>query len=379
MAAVILLLWRAPQTVTAPRFWAEDGAIFFKEARLDGLASVIEPYAGYLHVVPRLVALLWSGGSAVDAPAVYAGASVAVAAWSAATVGAARVPFAWLLGVALLCPPHSGEAFGTLTNVQWVMAPALALCIATPAPAGRWARFNQLAFCAASALSGPFSIFAAPVVPWRLWRDRKDRHGLALGAIVLAAAALQAWFLLREPGSGHGPGDPARLAWTLVDRTLGQLATGHRMRNWRDLAYGALVVAAAAAALARPEMRRLLGFAMLELALTGLRFLGYPADTFDGIESADRYFLVPRVILLWAVLATLVSGRPRRAVLAAAALGLIAVHDRQWQRPPRPVLPWAPGAAALDRGEAVRIPVAPLGPDGTAPWALDLPAREAPP
>jgi hypothetical protein len=375
VAAVILLLWRVPQTVTAPRFWAEDGAIFFKEARLDGLASLVAPYAGYLHAVPRLVAWLWSCGSAVDAPAVYAGASVAVAAWSAATVGAARMPFAWLFGVALLCPPHSGEAFGTLTNVQWVMAPALALCIATPAPAGRWARLNQLAFCAASALSGPFSLFAAPLAAWRLWRDRIDRHALALGAIVLAAAALQAWFLAREPSSGQGTGDPAGLAWTLLDRSLGQLATGHRLRNWRDLAFAALVATAAAAALARPEMRRLLGFVALELALTGLRFLHAPADTFDGIENADRYFLVPRVILLWAVLATLVSGRPRRVVLGAAALALILVHDRQWQRPPRPVLPWAVPAAALDRGEAARIPVAPLGPDGTAPWALDLPAR----
>ena len=371
-----LLLWRAPQTVTAPRFWAEDGAIFFRQARLDGVASLVEPYAGYLHTVPRLVALLWSRDSAVDAPAVYAGASVAVAAWSAATVGASTAPFAWLLGIALLCPPHSGEAFGTLTNVQWLMAPALVLCVATPAPPGRWARLNQLAFCTASALSGPFSIFAAPVALWRLWRDRTDRHALALGAIVLGGACIQAWFLAREPTSGPATGDAARLAWTFVDRTVGQLATGHRMRNWRDLAYGALVLAAALAALARPEMRRLFAILGIELALTGLRFLGFPPDTFDGIESADRYFLVPRVVLLWAVIATLVSGRPRRALLGAAALGLVVVHDRQWEKPPRPALPWARDAAAIDRGEGVRIPVAPLGPDGSAPWALDLPARD---
>ena len=54
-----LLVVRRADALTNPQFWAEDATIFFKTAfEQPTLASLLAPYAGYLHLVPRCVALI---------------------------------------------------------------------------------------------------------------------------------------------------------------------------------------------------------------------------------------------------------------------------------------------------------------------------------
>src|SRR3954469_13020568 len=51
-----ILFARRPDMVLNPQFWAEDGPVFFAQARIHGIAALVEPYAGYFHTVLRLVA-----------------------------------------------------------------------------------------------------------------------------------------------------------------------------------------------------------------------------------------------------------------------------------------------------------------------------------
>lgn len=55
-----------------PAFFAEDGQIFLSQARNLGLAAIIEPYAGYLHVIPRIIAALLKPFPVDVAPLLYA-------------------------------------------------------------------------------------------------------------------------------------------------------------------------------------------------------------------------------------------------------------------------------------------------------------------
>jgi len=56
---VALLFARAPDALRAPQFWAEDAVIFWVQQYEHGLlGSLLRPLAGYLHVMPRLIAAL---------------------------------------------------------------------------------------------------------------------------------------------------------------------------------------------------------------------------------------------------------------------------------------------------------------------------------
>src|SRR5436190_23821070 len=71
----MILFARRPDLIRLPQFWAEDGAVFFLQSRTLGADALIEPSAGYLHTVQRLVAWLASWTDPVLSPAIYVGAA----------------------------------------------------------------------------------------------------------------------------------------------------------------------------------------------------------------------------------------------------------------------------------------------------------------
>ncbi len=59
LVAATLLAWSRLSPVARDTLWAEDATRFLHVDDRDGLgATLLRPYAGYLHVVPRLLAAL---------------------------------------------------------------------------------------------------------------------------------------------------------------------------------------------------------------------------------------------------------------------------------------------------------------------------------
>ncbi len=56
---LVILLLRRPDAFINPQLYAEDGVVFFGDYVKSGIHSIIIPYAGYLHLVPRFVAALF--------------------------------------------------------------------------------------------------------------------------------------------------------------------------------------------------------------------------------------------------------------------------------------------------------------------------------
>ena len=80
--------------------------------------------------------------------------------WSAITVATCVESrrLGALLAVGLFLPPvHAGEVFGYMINIQWILAPTLALFLLTSSSP------NHFVFAALAGLTGPFSIFLAPI------------------------------------------------------------------------------------------------------------------------------------------------------------------------------------------------------------------------
>ncbi len=164
VAGLVLLFFRRPDAFTRPEFWAED-FMFMLAAERSGLASLFAPQAGYLHLIPRLIA--W--------PASYLDPSIQpgfyLLGWLVVTFAVVfacfsprlDLPLKPLLAAAVLIVPHTGEVFFTPTNAQWVAALGILLTIlkSDPRRPREWA--TDLAFVVVAGLSGPFSIFCLPL------------------------------------------------------------------------------------------------------------------------------------------------------------------------------------------------------------------------
>lgn len=375
LAAIALYVQRSGSAIWSPYLYAEDGSVFLQQQLLQGVSAVVTPFAGYLHLVPRLTAMLAAPFGAVHAPEVYALCALLVMVWTAITIAMCRLSYAWLLPVLMFLVPHNGEVFGTITNAQWLMACALPLIALTPAPESRAARFNQLVFVFTASLTGPFCVFAAPLFLYRWWRVA-DVHGTRLAWIVLASAALQMAVAASSYAPFEGETQPWHLALTLLDKWFGILAHGWYSESpWKLLLTMLMVGLLVGLCLRRQALPLNLGlmlFGATILAAAWWKFLPGHSAHFDWPDMSDRYAFVPRVMAMWVLASGLFASNVRGWVIASSvALTLCVVKIDShglgwWEKHNWEPLPWREQAALIDAGQAIEIPINP------PPYSVDL-------
>ena len=188
--AFCLLLLRRPETLFRASFFYEDGQVFYVGAYFGGFGSsrLGGAYAGYLHIVPRVV------GGARDGPCrrptrrcVGNVIALGVVALLAAFIASNRLSNVLpdrrtriVLAALLLLLPGSWETLGSITLVQWYVAIYLV--------AGRdrraaervaHSRRSRATLVAGACLTGPFSILFAPLF-WARALVRRDRWSAVL-------------------------------------------------------------------------------------------------------------------------------------------------------------------------------------------------------
>jgi hypothetical protein len=207
--ATAAISWWRLGPVARGTVWAEDGGIFLRERiALGPVDSLLHPYAGYLHLVPRLlVGLGWALPVEDYAHVMSAGACLVVGVLAAAVFVCARevVP-SWPLRVLLallpaLVPLAPYEISGNAANLHWFMLFAAPWLFAYRAQSW-WA-------------SGAVAALTVFVVCTELQ------------TVLFLPLLLLAWFPLRS-GSGSGAGAGAGLrAWPrAVPVTVVALAGG---------------------------------------------------------------------------------------------------------------------------------------------------------
>jgi len=183
LAVFGILLARRPEAIFNAQFWAEDGAIFFADQMRVGFwHAVVVPYSGYLHVVPRILAALLSGFRIYRLPTAYGVLSVPIAAlcccafaWPRFRVlvssDALRFVCCLVMASAL---PAGGELIGSITNLQWFLAP-VAILIAfsgEPDSKGRVMPMAALILMALIGLSTPALFVVLPLFLWQIAMKR---------------------------------------------------------------------------------------------------------------------------------------------------------------------------------------------------------------
>jgi hypothetical protein len=377
--------------------WAEDGSVFLADALNKSFPrNLINPYGGYLHVVPRVVAELAAFLPLAHAALVFSAAWACVVASAAAFVYFAsadvfRSPSTRLAlsGLVALLPAAGSELLGNVTNLHFYLVFTCFWALIWRSET-RSAVIARTAVVVVTTLSDPLVLLFAPLA-LRAALVRRTRCALAIPLAFATGLAIQlAAILASEPPQRLTRFDPSDLLPLFALRVTGSLLVGDRFLDdvWfafgRAFAYGALaaVLLACAAAVARSarSARFFVGtcaaysaiFFVAPLAGRGTSGMRPGTDEATWHLAGARFTLAPILFLATALL-TIVDRSPssfpgsawfnlqRIAPLVIATL-IIANFSFESERSLGPR--WRPSLnAARDRceagGERARVPVAP--------------------
>jgi len=159
--------------------------MWFADARAAGPASILWPYAGYLHLIPRSIAVLEAALPTAAAPLV--GTLITLAIIAGVAVAGFRVWPPLALPVVLL--PNTVVEIGSPTYLHFYLAIALLFGLL----ARRVGRPGLVGLVVCS-ISGPSGLLLSPLFAARAW-VRRDRDSVQRLLCVAIPAAVQALFL----------------------------------------------------------------------------------------------------------------------------------------------------------------------------------------
>lgn len=336
--------------------WAEDGRIFLGGAATKNFPLVvIEPYAGYLHVLPRLFAELavqlpigwWAAGVAIAAAAVRAAVALLVFTAAAGHLPSRKLR-AVLAAAIILLPSGNSEALNNLANLHWFVIFG-AFWALLWRPTTRWQNCLSAVALLLAVTTSPLGMLLVPLAAARLALPRRRDRVPALAFIV--GLAMQIVPLLsststreRDPFDVTQGLAAAAARVPLVMFTGSELAAGlypHALElNSRFYAWPAVLAAVVALAVAGYGLRygtwalRFLGIASLCLAAA---FIGVQLymnwsdllriDQPYTVILGQRYSAAPSLFLFTAVLVGLARApRPQlRHVLTVVRIGVAAI------------------------------------------------------
>jgi hypothetical protein len=377
-AAALLWLLRGSYRILHPTLWAEDGQVFLAGAYHDPLTSLVHPYRGYLHLVPRLIAAAASPLPIAWLPTVYALAAVGTVVAITGLVLSDRMrrllPRPWQPALALAVLtllPAADEPFGNLANLIFYAGLGLLLLSLCDDPRTRRGRRAELVALAILGLSGPFALpLGVPAYLARWWRLR-TAHSLSAGATVLVVGAVQ-WVLVVWQRVGTAQVSARALPAFAGRSVAGSWLFGDRWTgHWTaamTLAVVAFLVAFTAVAWRREAVGPVIGVLVtLAGALVAWGYFAVHAN------KGERHVLLPLATIGLLLVAGLAHHVAWRRWLAAgcllAGLGGIAHTAAIRPLPFRPIGPLADCLAAHHGPCTVQV-----NPSG-ARWAVILSPR----
>lgn len=368
LGAVIAL--RNPTPLHVPAFLYEDGPVFYVQAHESGWKALITPYAGYHHLLLRLVAAPAQWVPFHVGALVFAWVSL-LATWGVALwMLALRLP--WVVRIAMavsvgFIPTYPGH-YNHLTNLAWILGLLWPAWWMQAVPAVRIHRWSIWLVGALLALTGPLGLLAAPLFVVRYLRTRETfwRSCLLFWAVPLAiqAATLATHPVVRGVFAEPGAGD-----------YLGQLARGWLQPLTGSASFTAVVLLVAVGFLVWQRDRRdlwLLGLFMIGMLAAGYWRSRHDLGSVSLYGSSGRYLIVPSMVAVWLIVAAASSheGRGRVGVRVIGVIVAVWIAGLSvWKHPRNPgYIPSPPletFAGPVARGEPVTVRL-PFG------WKMDL-------
>ena len=364
IAASAAVALRYPRYLTEPRFWAEEGKVYFAYAYNHGwLDSLIAPHQGYYSLYPNLSTLL----AARLVPLEYAPHVTTLMAlfvqilpfhivlWGNAPVWGPVGRRAMAVLLILLTPVSSEVWLSTITSQFHFSLITFLIFMelkdgAAPFILRRWYYRLLVLF---AGLTGAVSLFFTPVFAWLALKERKKEQYIHLGILLLCAVA-EAAAIAASSGSGNvsgrlhemnpelipymawlkvfigpllGPGIADGLAraagrWLIGTGPAGVWSVGTALA----LAFASVFFIMAGRARIRPNIAPFAAFALL-FVFSVLFALGNKFCLLR-VMCSPRYFYVPAVAFWLIIAVNLEHGGLRefaKSYRSVACGGLIAV------------------------------------------------------
>ncbi len=346
---VALVVLRIPGLVLHPRFWAEEGRVYFSNAcAFPWQVVLFRSEVGYLNLAANVAALLAHSLVRLEnAPSVTTGFALLLQSLPAIVLVRARdawlrSPPVLLVAVALVAlAPLCDEIWLSTSISQFHIMLAAALCLALNVPAGRW-RHGRALVLGLAPLCGPGSVALVPLFFARAAIDR-SRDRLAQAACLGIGAGLQI-LVFYIPAAARQHGLPAAdfaaifavkqlavpfLGGALAKQVAGSLAGQLAGGAWPWAAFWAagLVGAAMAVALRRRPVPAATWMVLAGGALAVLSYGGALGGT-RGLVSelaGQRYAFAPNALFALAVLCLAASGRAGDSRVFSRVAGFVAV------------------------------------------------------
>lgn len=377
IAALAIIYLRTPSTFTLSQFWGED-IILFETARVLGWAALLETAAGYHLTVQFLVGIIGSYLPWAVVPAFFDYSAVALTLLVVWLVTSPRLdmPSKPVLALAVVIVPMAQEELGAICNIQWVLPIGAFALLFMRRAAGTLTLVGEAVFLGLMSVSGPFSIFLAPMFLWRslVVEGKAERQRLfILTAVVGLGAGIQIMALqLSAPAYVH-PASP--YPWTLwINLPFKQIATvfGPAAQLFYGVS-GAIVGACCIViigffALRKPFVPQKLAMLFLAGAIVFGGMWKFRASLDTQMES-QRYFYLASVFALW-LICCIPSTRNLRIVFAGTVVVVGLFLLPTVANTPRITkdLEWAKWSGYIDSGLPVTIPTSPYS------WYLEFSA-----
>lgn len=336
IAAIKMEFWRGVDF--GMLMWAEDGKVFLKQAVEMGVWALPRPNAGYLHMYPRLVALLSGAVSLHLRPVVFFSGwmlSLALMAWFGYRravkfgVNPAVVVLAMLL---MVSQPHSGEVFFTLTNAQWFLAIVLAILLLFPdSNYGGWREVMAVAILG---LTGPFVIIFFPALIFQAWFLKKWARQKNVLLVAAAASVVQLICILSGPARGGADILPSIGDWVKALETFFLFGSQSSGGVIAAVVFWCLLFSALILDLRRSgENYRSVALAFIIAAglayAAGLQAVRADLNFISPFGAGSRYFFVPYALVFYSACVMKKAGAVLVVLVfvSAIAVQLFAWHD----------------------------------------------------
>lgn len=194
LLVILLIIARSPKFFFFPAFWGEEGNIFYLQQMTMGLRALTTTYAGYLHMYPRMIALLCAEVPVQNIPYFFhAGSLLAhvLLLYSIFRFTETSPQIRPLAALATVIIPHSGEVFLNLPNTISVLAPIIPLLYFSQKTSLKKSILEGL-LIAIVMLSGPYGIIQLPFIfaAWCLQGFNRQKIHIILICIIFAGVQL---------------------------------------------------------------------------------------------------------------------------------------------------------------------------------------------
>jgi hypothetical protein len=373
LGSVVYVL-RRPTALSEPQLLAEDGPILLLQTLQRGWRSFNDAYAGYLIVIPRLLAWLVSPLPIRLTPVLYAWAATLFAAAVASIVLSARI--AWLLPsytrrivlfAGLLMLPQMPEVHATLVNTVWWCGIGLVLLGLCDDPVTAWGKAVEAGVTVLLVLSGAAAIVTAPIALHRLWRTRSRWSLVFTGTWGACAVAQLVILRSQDRAVGDVTGPAAQLIGVSLKRVIGPFAVSqayvadhlvadrYRPAAWLAVVFvSVLFVVVTAVGLPRATGPVVLLLVVLSM-VGGVLAMGPLARYLP-----DRYATVPTALVALVAVAAAPRHRWVQWMRVVMVAWLLVVWPMNVAVPRRQPHDWTEAGRCLSRGDIpCRVPVLP--------------------